>query len=38
VAAVLALGGAVTSLFAFSLRRARRVAPAGGPAWTTEHG
>jgi hypothetical protein len=38
VAAVLALGGAITLLFVFALDRARRVAPAGRPAWTADHG
>ncbi|HZR88030.1 MAG TPA: hypothetical protein VFB02_14565 [Bradyrhizobium sp.] len=38
VTAVLALGGAITSLFAFALGRARRVAPSSEPAWTAEHG
>lgn len=38
VAAVLALGGAITSLFAFVLRRPRRAAPAERPVWTAEHG
>jgi hypothetical protein len=38
VAAVLALGGGMTSLFAFALGRARRVPPTGQPAWRAEHG
>jgi len=38
VAAVPALGGAITLLFAFALCRARRIAPAGRPAWTADHG
>ena len=38
LAAVLALGGAITSLFVFALGRARRVAPTRGSAWTAEHG
>jgi hypothetical protein len=38
VAAVLALGGAITSLSAFALGRARRAAPEGRPVWTAEHG
>jgi hypothetical protein len=38
VAAVLALGGAVSLLFVFALGRAHRAAPAGTPAWTAEHG
>ena len=38
VAAVLALGGAITLLFVFALLRARRVAPADGRAWSAEHG
>lgn len=38
VAAVLALGGAISLLFTFTLRRARHGAPMGTPAWTAEHG
>jgi hypothetical protein len=38
VAAMLALGGAITLLFVFALGRARRVAPVGSPAWTADHG
>jgi hypothetical protein len=37
-AAVLALGGATVLLFAWSLRHARRLAPAGAPIWRTDHG
>lgn len=38
VAALLALGGAITLLFVFALGRARGVTPAGRPAWTADHG
>lgn len=38
VAAVLALGGAIMLLFAAALRYADRLAPAGRPIWTAEHG
>jgi hypothetical protein len=38
VAAMLALGGAITLLFVFALGRARRVGPVGSPAWTADHG
>jgi len=38
LAALLALGGAVTLLFAFGLGHPRRIAPAGGPVWTADHG
>lgn len=38
VAAPLALGGAVMLLFTFALGRARRVATAGRPVWTADHG
>jgi hypothetical protein len=37
-AAVLALGGAISLLFGFALRRARTIAPPGHAVWTAEHG
>jgi hypothetical protein len=38
VVAVLALGGAISLVFAFALRRARNLAPTRQTAWTAEHG
>jgi hypothetical protein len=38
VAAILALGGAMVLLFGFGLRYAQRLAPAGAPIWTADHG
>jgi hypothetical protein len=38
VAAILALGGAMVLLFAVGLRYARRLARAGIPVWTADHG
>jgi len=38
VAAIIALGGAMTLLFAFGLRSRRRLAPAPAPIWTLNHG
>ncbi len=38
VAAILALGGAMVLLFAFGLRYAHRLAPAGAPIGTIDHG
>jgi hypothetical protein len=37
-AAILALGGAMVLLFGFGLRYTRRLAPAGAPIWTADHG
>ncbi len=37
-AAVLALGGAMVLLFTAFLRYGHRLAPAGGPIWTADHG
>jgi hypothetical protein len=38
VAAILALGGAMVLLFALGLRYTHRLAPAGAPIWTADHG
>src|ERR1051326_5345550 len=38
VAAILALGGAMTLLFIVGLRYPRRLAPAAAPIWTADHG
>ncbi len=38
IAAVLALGGIIVVVLILALRRAGRLAPAGAPIWTAEHG